>query len=146
MLDARLFLISACFAFSSATRLCMIWAYSFCRSISMAPHLDRNISCTHRSILARLCLTTLERNPVPLVLEALRSDETLDLWSFGVRLGTLFLRLHFTADDELANLCWIVLSACDKVLRLSQRPLKGDAGWRRGVEPRRREHSHRLPC
>ena len=34
MLDARLFLISACFAFSSATRLCMICAYSFYDPIS----------------------------------------------------------------------------------------------------------------
>ena len=30
MLDARLLRRSACFDFSSLTRLCMIWAYSFC--------------------------------------------------------------------------------------------------------------------
>ena len=44
-----------------------------------------------------------------LVLEALRSNETLDARGLGVRLGTLLLRLHLTTDDEFANLYVIVL-------------------------------------
>jgi hypothetical protein len=43
---------------------------------------------------------------VTLVLETLRSDETLDARSLGVWLGALLalLGLDLTADDELANL------------------------------------------
>jgi hypothetical protein len=41
---------------------------------------------------------------VALVLEALRSDEALNLRSFGVGSLSFFLGLDFTTDDELANL------------------------------------------
>jgi hypothetical protein len=41
---------------------------------------------------------------VALVLETLRSNQTLDLRSLGVRLLALALGLDFTADDELADL------------------------------------------
>lgn len=59
---------------------------------------------TYGSILAGLRTATLDCDPVPLVLQALRSDQTLDASSLRVRLGTLLLRLDFTADDELADL------------------------------------------
>lgn len=49
-------------------------------------------------------MTTLQRNPMSLVLQTLRGDEPLDLGSFGVRLLALALRLHFTADHEFADL------------------------------------------
>jgi len=41
---------------------------------------------------------------VALVLETLRSDQTLDLGGLGVGLCALLLGLNLTADDELANL------------------------------------------
>jgi len=77
------------------------------RSISIvSARSSRDTTCdeTYRSILAGLRPTALECNPVPLVLETLRSDETLDARGLGVRLGALLLRLHLTADDELADL------------------------------------------
>jgi hypothetical protein len=39
-----------------------------------------------------------------LVLETLRSDQTLDLGGLGVRLRALLLGLDLAADNELANL------------------------------------------
>jgi hypothetical protein len=41
---------------------------------------------------------------VALVLEALGSDQTLDLGCLGVGLRALLLGLNLAADDELANL------------------------------------------
>jgi hypothetical protein len=61
---------------------------------------------TYGCILAGFCTTTLECNPVTLVLEALRGDETLDAWGLGVWLLALALWLHFTTDDILADLKW----------------------------------------
>lgn len=51
-------------------------------------------------------MATLECDSVALVLETLRSDETLDAWGLGVCLGALLalLWLNLTTDDELANL------------------------------------------
>lgn len=40
-----------------------------------------------------------------LVLDALGGDEALDLWCFGVWLGSLFLGHNFSSDDELAVVC-----------------------------------------
>jgi len=59
---------------------------------------------TYGSILGSLSATALQCNAVALVLEALGSDQTLDLGSFGVGLRTLLLGLDLAADDELANL------------------------------------------
>ena len=101
---------------------------------------------TYGGVLAGFRATTLEGDPVTLVLETLRSDETLDLGVLGVGFGALLalLGLHLTANDELTNLYHV--SAFDMQLRLSQQPWEACAGWRRGVEPLGREHSHRLPC
>jgi hypothetical protein len=49
-------------------------------------------------------MTALECDPVTLVLETLRGNQTLDLGSLGVWLLALALRLDLTTNDELANL------------------------------------------
>jgi hypothetical protein len=59
---------------------------------------------THSSILGSLSVAALQRNAVALVLEALGSNQTLDLGSLGVWLLALTLWLDFTTDDKLADL------------------------------------------
>lgn len=59
---------------------------------------------TYGSVLGSLRAAALECDPVALVLEALRSNKTLDLGGLGVGLGALLLGLDLTADDELADL------------------------------------------
>jgi hypothetical protein len=56
-----------------------------------------------RSILLGFGATTLQGDTVPLVLETLRGDETLDLGGLGVWSFVSF-GLEFTANDELANI------------------------------------------
>ena len=59
---------------------------------------------TYGGVLAGLCSAALEGETVALVLETLRSDETLDARSLGVWLRALLLGLHLTTDDEFTNL------------------------------------------
>lgn len=59
---------------------------------------------TYGSILGSLRPAALECEPVALVLQALRSNQTLDLGGLGVGLGALLLGLDLTTDDELADL------------------------------------------
>lgn len=59
---------------------------------------------TYGSVLGSLCAAALECDAVALVLEALGSDQALDLGSLGVGLCALLLGLDLAADDELANL------------------------------------------
>lgn len=59
---------------------------------------------TYGLILDLLSLAALERDPVALVLEALRSNKTLDLGSLGVGGLALTLGLNLAADDVLADL------------------------------------------
>lgn len=59
---------------------------------------------TYGSILLSLGVAALERDAVALVLEALGSNQTLDLGSLGVWLLALTLWLDFTTDDELSDL------------------------------------------
>ena len=59
---------------------------------------------TYGLVLDLLGLAALERNAVALVLQALGSDESLDLGSLGVRLLALGLGLDLTSDDVLADL------------------------------------------
>ncbi len=61
-------------------------------------------SKTYRSILGLLRLATFECDPVPLVLETLGGDQTLDPRGLRVRLRTLLLGLDLTTDDKLGNL------------------------------------------
>jgi hypothetical protein len=106
--DARRFLASAVFDFSSETRFCRILAYSAWGVLSVPVWSMANLGggegSTYSSILGRFCLTALERKAVTLMLEALRRDETLDLGCLGVWLLTLLLGLDFATDDELADL------------------------------------------
>lgn len=59
---------------------------------------------TYGLVLDLLGLAALECDTVALVLEALGSDQTLDLGSLGVRLGALLLGLDLATDDVLADL------------------------------------------
>ncbi len=59
---------------------------------------------TYSLILHLLSLAALERNAVALVLQALRSNQTLDTRSLGVWLLALALGLDLTTDNVLADL------------------------------------------
>ena len=59
---------------------------------------------TYRSILGSFRTTTLESHEMALVLETLRSDETLDTGGLGVGFLAFGLGLDFATDDELADL------------------------------------------
>jgi len=59
------------------------------------------------SILGSLRVATLECDTVTLVLETLRSNQTLDLGSLGVWLLALALWLNFTTDNELADIIFL---------------------------------------
>lgn len=56
------------------------------------------------SILGLLGVAALQCNAVTLMLETLRSNETLDLGSLGVWLLALTLWLNLTTDNELADI------------------------------------------
>jgi hypothetical protein len=75
------------------------------------------VGVTYGSVLGSLRAAALECDTVALVLETLRSNQTLDLGSLGVGLGTLLLGLNLAADDELADLD--LLSSAKQALRLS---------------------------
>lgn len=55
-------------------------------------------------ILGLLGIAALQRNAVALVLEALRGDQTLDLWGLGVWLLALTLWLNLTTNNELTDI------------------------------------------
>jgi len=59
---------------------------------------------TYSSILSLLSITTLECDAVTLVLKTLRSDQSLNLGSLGVRFLSLTLWLNLTTNDEFTNL------------------------------------------
>ena len=59
---------------------------------------------TYGCVLDTLCLSALKGNTTTLVLETLRSNETLDLRCFGVWFLALALWLDFTTNHKLANL------------------------------------------
>lgn len=59
---------------------------------------------THSLVLNLLVLAALKRNAMTLVLEALRSDQPLDLGGLGVRLLALTFRLDLSSNDVLSNL------------------------------------------
>jgi hypothetical protein len=80
---------------------------------------------TYGSILGSLRAAALDCDPVTLVLETLRSNQTLDLGSLGVGLRALLLGNDLTADDELAdlNLHSSALDSSDKTTTLRLNPL-----------------------
>jgi len=59
---------------------------------------------TYSSVFSGLSPSPLESNPVALVLETLRSNQSLDLGSLGERFLALNLGLNIAADNVLANL------------------------------------------
>jgi len=73
-------------------------------SLGVAHALGQDLGVLAGSILGGLRAAALECDTVTLVLETLRSNETLDLGGLGVWLCALLLWLHLTANDELANL------------------------------------------
>jgi len=59
------------------------------------------------SILSSLRTTALDCDPMSLVLQALGSDEALNLRGFGVGFLSLSLWLDFTTDNEFANIIFL---------------------------------------
>ncbi len=59
---------------------------------------------TYSSILSSLSITALERNAVTLMLQALRSDKTLNLRCLSIRFLSLTLGLNFTTYNKFADL------------------------------------------
>jgi len=59
------------------------------------------------SILGALRVAALECDAVALVLQTLRSNQTLDLWCLGVWLLALTLWLNLTTDNELADIIFL---------------------------------------
>jgi len=66
--------------------------------------LGEDLSVLVSSILGALRVAALECDAVALVLQTLRSNQTLDLWCLGVWLLALTLWLNLTTDNELADL------------------------------------------
>jgi len=66
--------------------------------------LVENGSIFSGSILGLLSIATLQGHTVTLVLQTLRSNETLDLGGLGVWLLSFTLWLNLTTDNELANI------------------------------------------
>jgi len=84
--------------------------------LGLSDALVEDLSVLVGSILGRLCAAALERNAVALVLEALRSDQALDLGGLGVWLRALLLGLDLAADNELANI--IILAETEEAAEL----------------------------
>jgi hypothetical protein len=102
MEEALLFLASSWAALVSLMRLWRIWAYSFWELVNCCASSENK--CTYGSILGSLSTAALECDPVALVLQTLRSNQTLDFGSLGVGLLAFTLGLNLTTDDELADL------------------------------------------
>jgi len=82
------------------------------------------------SILGLLRVAALECDAVTLVLETLRSNETLDLWCLGVWLLAFTLWLNLTTDDEFANI--IILAEAEELADLRS-SLGTETLWCNGV-------------
>lgn len=65
---------------------------------------ERRVGGAYSSILGGFGSPLLKCDPVTLVLEALRGDESLDSGGLGVGLLALALRLDLAANDEFADL------------------------------------------
>ena len=105
MEEARRLRASSWEALASEMRLERIWAYSFCRYISMLYVVGcGSIGGTYGGVLGGLRATALECDAVALVLQALGGDQALDLGGLGVGLCALLLGGNLAADDELADL------------------------------------------
>jgi len=85
-------------------------------ALGIGDTLGENLGVLVSSILGLLGVAALECDAVTLVLEALRSDKTLDLGCLGVWLLTLTLWLNLTTNDELANI--IILAEAEELADL----------------------------
>ena len=74
------------------------------------------LDSTYGCVLDTLGLAALECQSAALVLETLRSNETLDLGGLGVGLATLLLGSHLTANDVLADLQMYVRTSSIRLL------------------------------
>lgn len=99
---------SAFWALASETRLARMAAYSDCEIVCQYLVLDMGEfyieEKTYSLILDLLGLAALQGDSVALVLQALGSDQALDLGGLGVRLLALTLGLDLTSNDVLADL------------------------------------------
>jgi hypothetical protein len=91
---------------------------------------------TYSSILGRLGPAALECLSVTLVLQALRSNQALDLGGLGVWLLALALWLDLTTDNVFSDL---------EITRGYTIKLGSSQGWATG-EADGGVNSHRLPC
>jgi len=69
--------------------------------------LGENCGIFVSSILSSLRVAALECDTMTLVLETLRSNQTLNLWCLGIWLLTLTLWLDFTTDNKLADIIFL---------------------------------------
>lgn len=75
--------------------------------LGIADALGEDLSVLIGSVLGSFRTAALECDPVALVLETLRSNQTLDLGGLGIWLRALLLARDFTADDELADIIFL---------------------------------------
>jgi len=75
--------------------------------LGLVDALVKNLGVLVGSILGSLCAAALECDAVTLVLQALRSNQTLDLRSLGVGLLALTLGLDLTANNEFADIIFL---------------------------------------
>jgi hypothetical protein len=88
-------------------------------------------------ILRRFSPTTLQSNPVALVLEALGCDESLNLGGFGVGFLAFAFWFYFAADDKFADYQHLLLVEFSLI---GWKGLVGKyVGWEGVVGGRRRE-------
>lgn len=73
--------------------------------------LDLNVRGTYSLILDLFLLAAFESKTMPLVLEASRGDEPLNLRAFGIGFLAFTLRLYLTTNDILADL-YHIRSTC----------------------------------
>jgi hypothetical protein len=102
MEEARRLRASTLAALDSATRLARRAWYSDWNLISICN--SHRMESTYSSVLGLLRVTALQCDAVALVLEALRSDQTLDLGRLCVWLLALSLWLNLSSDNELTDL------------------------------------------
>ena len=110
--------------FASPTRLARICAYSLCRTNQLEIWDSQGEDQSYSSVFGSFGLSTLESHAVTLVLQTLRSDETLDARGFFVWFLAFSLGLDFAADDVAADLIDIDISSWSITLPIVLEKLK----------------------
>ena len=101
------------------------------------------IFVTYRSILGSFRTTTLESHMMTLMLETLRSNETLDTRSLGIWFLAFALRRNLTTNDEAADLS--PNQSAQFHSRSTQSPAMSHGSTRRTREKGRSTHIIILP-